>query len=86
MSNRKKLPKEKPTTDYTIEDFIDDESQKWADFVESIRLEAALKGEHGVMVIGTEKAFICEYVPYGKIFHARDQEAFDKFVANKLGK
>lgn len=83
MSNRKKLPKKKETTDYTLEDFVEDESQKWADYVDSVRVEAAREGKYGVMVINTEKAFVCDLVPLGRIMVAGSQEAVDKMRARK---
>jgi hypothetical protein len=83
MSNRKKLPKKRETVDYTIDNFIEDESNKWAEYVQSVGRAAQEGGEHGVMVIGTEKAFVCEHVPFGRVFSARDQEAYDKFAASK---
>lgn len=83
MSNRKKLPKKKETTDYTLDDFVEDESQKWGDFVGSVMKEATEGGQHGVMIIATEKAFVCDLVPFGKVFHAKDSDAYDRFVASK---
>lgn len=81
MSNKRKLPKDKPTTDYTIENFVEDESAKFAALVEATIAQAKAEGEHGVMVVVGESAVICKAVPYGRVWQAGSQEAVDKLLA-----
>lgn len=81
MSNKRKLPKDKETTDYTVQDFVDEQVDKFGAFLEKVIDDANAKGLHGVMVIATETAYECDLVPYGKVFRAGSQEAVDKLRA-----
>lgn len=78
MSNKRKLKKTKETTDYTIQNFIDDEVQKFGDKIEAVMKEAKEGGKHGVMIVGTEDVYVCDLVPYGRVHRAGSQEAVDK--------
>lgn len=78
MSNRKKLPKQKETTDYTIADMVEETVEHFGAHAQKVIDEANEKGEHGVMVIMSEfKVFECDLVPYGKVFHAGSSRAVD---------
>lgn len=78
MSNKRKLPKDRETTDYTVQDFVDDEVNKFGDLVKAVMAEAKEGGEHGVMIIVGETAFVSDLVPYGRVFQAGSMDAVDK--------
>lgn len=84
MSNRRKLKKlrkkEQATTNYTVQNLIDDEVEKFGLKTEITMQMAKEGGEHGVMIIGTEQVFVSEYVPFGRVLHAKDNAAYLRYV------
>lgn len=51
--------------------------------VDQVKAEAAEEGLHGVMIIATESAHVCDLVPPGKIWQAGSQEVHDKRMAER---
>jgi hypothetical protein len=79
MSN----PKDKETTDFTVQDLIDDAVEKFGIEVDIAMKLAQEGGKYGVMVVGTEAVFVCDLVPYGKVYRAGSMSAVDKLRQNR---
>lgn len=78
MSNKRKLPKDKPTTDYTVENFIDEEVDKFGAKIEATLAEAKEGGKHGVMIVANDDVYVSDLVPFGRVWRAGSQDAVDR--------
>jgi hypothetical protein len=88
MSNKRKLRKEKEakTTDYTVDDLITDAVDSFGTRLQAAMDEAKKTEKHGVMtILETGEAFVCELVPFGRVWRAGSREAVQKML-DKQGK
>lgn len=83
MSNKRKIDKkEAETTDYTLQDLVDDAVDAFGKQIEKVMAEAKLEGEtRGVMIVANEDVYLCDLVPYGRVWRAGSYEAVNKMRA-----
>lgn len=77
--------KSKKTINYTIDDFVDEEVDKFGKEIEAAMEEAMVDGKRGVMIVGTERVFVSDLVPYGKVYRAGSMEAVERLQRIKDG-
>lgn len=82
MRRKRKLKqKEKAATTFTIQDFVDEAVDSFGAKLEKVLAEAKEGGEHGVMIVATEDAFVCDLVPFGRVWRAGSYDAVHKLRA-----
>lgn len=83
MSNKRKLQKkEAETTDYTMANLVDDAVESYGKRLEDAIAEAKAGGEHGVMtILESGEAFVCDIVPFGRVWRAGSHAAVEKLRA-----
>jgi hypothetical protein len=63
-----------------IDQLVEDFGEKYEDALSKAKADAAEQG-CGVMTVGQDEVFACEYVPAGRVFNAATREAYLKFLA-----
>lgn len=78
--NRKKSKQfRKETTDYTVQNFVDDEVDKFGKEIEAVMAEAKAGGMYGVMIIDSEaKVYVSDLVPFGRVWRAGSSAAVER--------
>jgi len=81
VSNKKKLPKAKEQN-YTLEDLVTDAVDAFGKQIEKVMAEAKAEGEtRGVMIVANEDVYLCDLVPYGRVWRAGSYDAVNKLRA-----
>lgn len=83
MSNKRKLDKkEAETTDYTMANLVDDAVEAYGTRLQAAMDEAKKTEKYGVMtILETGEAFVCDIVPFGRVWRAGSHAAVEKMRA-----